>query len=135
MVSEREMMKVAGCIGNNWRQVGIMALGMNTTTLQQIEEDNKLHKERVFAMLRKWSIRERDQATATRLYSLLTQEDYDVDPQNINFLMENNWADREDCIYVALCMCKHAGIPLEGAITAIQLNWKNVYFSFVCLFD
>ncbi|KAK9954547.1 hypothetical protein ABG768_016601 [Culter alburnus] len=90
MVSEREMMKVAGCIGNNWRQVGIMALGMNTTTLQQIEEDNKLHKERVFAMLRKWSIRERDQATATRLYSLLTQEDYDVDPQNINFLMENN---------------------------------------------
>lgn len=112
-----------------------MALGMNTTTLQQIEEDNKLHKERVFAMLRKWSIRERDQATATRLYSLLTQEDYDVDPQNINFLMENNWADREDSIYVALCMCKHAGIPLEGAITAIQLNWKNVYFSFLCLFD
>ncbi|XP_048033292.1 uncharacterized protein zgc:174906 [Megalobrama amblycephala] len=90
MVSEREMMKVAGCIGNNWRQVGIMALGMNTTTLQQIEEDNKLHKERVFAMLRKWSIRERNQATATRLYSLLTQEDYDVDPHNINFLMENN---------------------------------------------
>lgn len=83
-------MKVAGYIGNNWRQVGIMALGMKTTTLQQIEEDNKLHKERVFAMLRKWSMRERDQATGTRLYSLLTQEEYDVDPQNINFLMENN---------------------------------------------
>lgn len=90
MVSEREMMKVAGCIGNNWRQVGIMALGMKTTTLQQIEEDNKLHKERVFAMLRKWSMRERDRATASRLYSLLTQEEYDVNPQNINFLMEDN---------------------------------------------
>ncbi|XP_067301816.1 uncharacterized protein zgc:174906 [Pseudorasbora parva] len=90
MVSEREMMMVAGCIGNSWREVGIMALGMNTTTLQQIEEDNKLHKERVFAMLRKWSMRERDQATAARLYSLLTQEEYSVDPQNIKFLMENN---------------------------------------------
>ncbi|XDV46346.1 hypothetical protein PO909_014254 [Leuciscus waleckii] len=90
MVSEKEMMKVAGYIGNSWRQVGIMALGMNTTTLQQIEEDNKLHKERVFAMLRKWSICERDQATAARLYSLLTQEDNGVDPRNINFLMENN---------------------------------------------
>ncbi|KAK7129246.1 hypothetical protein R3I94_017455 [Phoxinus phoxinus] len=90
MVSEKEMMKVAGYIGNSWRQVGIMALGMNTTTLQQIEEDNKLHQERVFAMLRKWSIRERGKATADRLYSLLTQEDSGVDPRNINFLMENN---------------------------------------------
>lgn len=90
MVSEKEMMKVAGYIGNSWRQVGIMALGMNTTTLQQIEEDTKLHQERVFAMLRKWSIRERDQATADHLYSLLTQEDNGVDPRNINFLMENN---------------------------------------------
>lgn len=90
MVTEKEMMKVARCIGNSWREVGIMALEMSTTTLQQIEEDNKLHTERVFAMLRRWSMRERDGATAFCLYNLLTQEENGVDPRKINFLLENN---------------------------------------------
>ncbi|XP_051947627.1 uncharacterized protein LOC127618962 [Xyrauchen texanus] len=90
IVTEREMMKVARYIGKNWKEVGIMALDMSTTTLQQIEEDNKLHIERVFAMLRRWSIRERDKATATRLYSLLTQEENCVDPRNISILLENS---------------------------------------------
>ncbi|KAI2649537.1 Death domain-containing protein CRADD [Labeo rohita] len=90
MVSEREMMLVAGYIGNSWREVGIMALGMNTTTLHQIEEDNSLHRMRVFTMLRKWSIREREKATAARLHSLITQEEYDVDTLKLNFLLENN---------------------------------------------
>lgn len=90
MVSEREMMLVASCIGNSWREVGIMALGMNTTTLHQIEEDNSLHRMRVFAMLRKWSMREREKATAARLHSLITQEEYGVDALKLNFLLENN---------------------------------------------
>lgn len=91
MVRESEMMKVAGCIGNNWRQVGIMALDMTTTTLEQIEEDNKLHKERVFAMLRRWSMREREKATPARLYCLLTQEEENgINSEDLNFLMENN---------------------------------------------
>lgn len=81
---------VAGCIGNGWREVGIMALGMNTTTLQQIEEDNSQHKMRVFTMLRKWSMREREQATAAHLHSLLTQEENGVDTLKLNFLLENN---------------------------------------------
>ncbi|KAL0157834.1 hypothetical protein M9458_045910, partial [Cirrhinus mrigala] len=85
-----EMMLVAGCIGTSWREVGIMALGMNTTTLQQIEEDNGQHKMRVFTMLRKWSMREREQATAARLHSLITQEEYGVDALKLNFLLENN---------------------------------------------
>ncbi|XP_051516895.1 uncharacterized protein LOC127419500 [Myxocyprinus asiaticus] len=90
IVTEREMMKVARYIGKIWREVGIMALEMSTTTLQQIEEDNKLHTERVFAMLRRWSIRERDGATAARLYSLLTQEENGIDPRNMSFLLENS---------------------------------------------
>ncbi|XP_051961964.1 uncharacterized protein LOC127628998 [Xyrauchen texanus] len=90
IVTEREMMKVARYIGKIWREVGIMALDMSTTTLQQIEEDNKLHTERVFAMLRRWSIRERGGATAARLYSLLTQEENGIDPRNMSFLLENS---------------------------------------------
>lgn len=90
MVSEKEMMMVAGCIGNSWREVGIMALGMNTTALQQIEEDNSQHKMRVFTMLRKWSMREREQATAARLHSLLTQEESGVDTLKLSFLLEDN---------------------------------------------
>ncbi|KAL1250302.1 hypothetical protein QQF64_021307 [Cirrhinus molitorella] len=90
MVSEREMMLVAGCIGNSWREVGIMALGMNTTTLQQIEEDNSQHRMRVFTMLRKWSMREREKATAAQLHSLLTQEENGVDALKLNFLLEDN---------------------------------------------
>uniref|UniRef100_A0A671N081 Uncharacterized LOC107664166 n=1 Tax=Sinocyclocheilus anshuiensis TaxID=1608454 RepID=A0A671N081_9TELE len=90
MVSEKEMMMVAGCIGNSWREVGIMALGINTTTLQQIEEDNSQHKMRVFTMLRKWSMREREQATAARLHSLLTQEENGMDTLKLNFLLEDN---------------------------------------------
>lgn len=113
MVRESEMMKVAGCIGNNWRQVGIMALDMNTTTLEQIEEDNKLHKERVFAMLRRWSMREREKATPARLYFLLTQEEENgINSENLNFLMENNWG-------LALCSTLK-NKPLEGDITASQ---------------
>ncbi|XP_073679482.1 uncharacterized protein [Garra rufa] len=90
MVSEKEMMLIAGCIGNSWREVGIMALGMNTTTLQQIEEDYSHHKMRVFIMLRKWSMREREKATAANLHSLLTQEENGIDALKLNFLLEDN---------------------------------------------
>lgn len=85
------MMMVARWIGNSWRQVGISALDMSTTTLQQIEEDNRLHTERVFAMLRRWSMRERNGATPARLYELLTQEENGVDPLKINFLLKSSW--------------------------------------------
>lgn len=128
LVTEKEMMMVARWIGNSWKQVGITALDMNTIVLQQIEEDNRQHTDRVFAMLRRWSMRERNEATPTHLYDLLTQEENGVDPIKINFLLESSWGRCEHwVIQVAVFKCKHATTSLEGAMTAIQLQWMFTY--------
>lgn len=84
-------MMVARYIGSNWKEVGRVALEIPTYKLEQIVEENPhSHRERVFAMLRFWSMRERDKASVTRLHALLTQEEIGVMPGCIDFLLEES---------------------------------------------
>lgn len=82
---------VARRIGADWKEVGRVALEIPSVKLEQIVEENpNNHRERVFSMLRLWSMRERDKASATRLHSLLTQEESSVTPRSIDFLLEES---------------------------------------------
>ncbi|KAI4823724.1 hypothetical protein KUCAC02_012295 [Chaenocephalus aceratus] len=88
LVQEKQLMTVARTIGRSWREIGRLALEISTVKIEQIEEDNSIHVERVFAMLRYWSTCQREKATAANLHSLLSQGDWALPPESIDFLLE-----------------------------------------------
>ncbi|KAM7404766.1 hypothetical protein PAMP_012081 [Pampus punctatissimus] len=90
IVTEKQLMTVARAIGRSWREIGRQALDIHSVKLEQIEEDNSLHTERVFAMLRYWSNRQRENATPTHLHSLLSHGDCALPPESIDFLLETD---------------------------------------------
>uniref|UniRef100_UPI0037E70E67 uncharacterized protein n=1 Tax=Semicossyphus pulcher TaxID=241346 RepID=UPI0037E70E67 len=90
LVKEKQLMTVARTIGRSWREIGRLALDLTTVKLEQIEEDHSLHVERVFAMLRLWRTCQREKATAAHLHSLLSQEDWALPPESIDFLLETD---------------------------------------------
>ncbi|XP_062397182.1 uncharacterized protein zgc:174906 isoform X2 [Sardina pilchardus] len=91
VVTEQQLMLVATNMGRSWKQFGRMALGISTTKLEQIVEDNPHNLvEQTFAMLRFWSMRERSKATAKRLHGLLSEGDWALPPESINFLLDDN---------------------------------------------
>ncbi|XP_061758232.1 uncharacterized protein zgc:174906 isoform X2 [Nerophis ophidion] len=90
IVSERQLMIVACGMGRSWREIGRLALQIPTVRLEQIEEDHSILKERAFAMLNYWRICQRKKATAAYLHSLLSQKDWALPPERIDFLLETN---------------------------------------------
>lgn len=83
-------MMVARTIGRSWKEIGRLALDIPSVKLEQIEEDHSVHVERVFAMLRYWCTCQREKATAAHLHSLLSQEDWALPPESIDFLLETD---------------------------------------------
>lgn len=90
VVTEKQLMSVAHKIGNSWRAIGRQALGIPTVKLEQMEEDNSRHVERVFAMLRYWSTIQREKATAAHLHYLLSQGEEALPPGSIDFLLQSD---------------------------------------------
>lgn len=90
LVTEKQLMSVARATGKRWREIGRLALDIPSEKLEQIEEDHSQHVERVFAMLRYWRTRQRDKATAAHLHSLLSQDDWALPPESIDFLLETS---------------------------------------------
>ncbi|XP_036959441.1 uncharacterized protein zgc:174906 isoform X2 [Acanthopagrus latus] len=88
LVKEKQLMTVARNFGKSWREIGRLVLNVPSVKLEQIEEDHSLHVERVFAMLRYWRACQREKATAAHLHSLLSQDDWALPPESINFLLE-----------------------------------------------
>lgn len=83
-------MMVARTIGRSWKEIGRLALDIPSVKLEQIEEDHSVHVERVFAMLRYWRTCQREKSTAAHLHSLLSQEDWALPPESIDFLLETD---------------------------------------------
>lgn len=87
-MKEKQLMSVARVIGRSWKEIGRMALNIPSVKLEQIEEDNSPHVERVFAMLRCWCAQQREKATAPNLHSLLCQGDWNIG--DIKFLVDSD---------------------------------------------
>lgn len=81
-------MRVARVVGRSWKEIGRMALDIPSVKLEHIEEDNSQHVERVFAMLRCWCARQRENATAANLHSLLCHGDWNIG--DIEFLVDSD---------------------------------------------
>ncbi|KAJ8017001.1 hypothetical protein DPEC_G00013230 [Dallia pectoralis] len=91
MVTEKDLMHVARGIGHSWREIGTGALDIPSVQLEQIQENHpNNHVDRVFAMLRYWSRLKRRGATAACLHSLLSQGDWDLPPDSIDFLLDTS---------------------------------------------
>lgn len=90
LVKEKQLMIVARAIGRSWREIGRLALDIPSVKLEQIEEDHSLLVERVFAMLRYWCNSQRERATPAQLHFLLSQEQWGLPPESINFLLETD---------------------------------------------
>lgn len=83
-------MTLARSIGKSWREIGRLALAIKSVKLEQIEEDHSQHVERVFAMLRYWRTSQKERATAAHLHSLLSQGDWALPLEDIDFLLETD---------------------------------------------
>ncbi|XP_010873551.2 FAS-associated death domain protein [Esox lucius] len=91
MVKEKDLMRVARGIGHSWREIGTGALDIPSVQLEQIQENYpNNHVDRVFAMLRYWSRLKRSEATAACLHSLLSQGDWALPPDSIDFLLDTS---------------------------------------------
>nr|XP_057941795.1 uncharacterized protein LOC131137635 isoform X1 [Doryrhamphus excisus]XP_057941796.1 uncharacterized protein LOC131137635 isoform X1 [Doryrhamphus excisus]XP_057941797.1 uncharacterized protein LOC131137635 isoform X1 [Doryrhamphus excisus] len=90
IVTEKQLMTVARGVGRSWREIGRLALEIPNVKLEQIEEDHPNLVERVFAMLNYWKIRQREKATTAYLHALLSQDDWALPPERIDFLIESD---------------------------------------------
>ncbi|XP_074835629.1 uncharacterized protein LOC142002970 [Carettochelys insculpta] len=75
LVSEQQLMKLAGKMGRNWKQIGIEFLGLEDHCLDRIELDNPSNtKLQVFQMLMEWRKRAKQGASTRALYIILSQD-------------------------------------------------------------
>ncbi|XP_050781591.1 uncharacterized protein LOC127035598 [Gopherus flavomarginatus] len=87
LVSEQQLMKLAGKMGKTWRQIGIEFLGLENHFLEQIEENNPGNtKLRAFKMLLEWRKRAKQDATAVHLCSILSQNEVPLQPEALDCL-------------------------------------------------
>lgn len=81
-------MKLARKMGKNWKEIGILYLGMEISRLEQFEEEHpKNMVMQIFSMLWYWRNREK-KATARHLYNILNQEGVELDFSAYAFLLE-----------------------------------------------
>ncbi|CAL8366589.1 unnamed protein product [Lota lota] len=90
LVTQKQMMTVAGAMSRNWKEVGIQGLEISSEKLDEIEADNRGQKMRAFHMLNFWRSRENTNATAAKLYSLLRNEEFALDPEKLQSLQEGS---------------------------------------------
>ncbi|XP_053144877.1 FAS-associated death domain protein-like [Hemicordylus capensis] len=88
-VPESKLMTLAGNMGKKWKQIGIEFLGVTTTRLEQIEEENSTEAMRAFYMLMEWKNNARERATPAHLFGILSQERVPLDHDAYKFLVEN----------------------------------------------
>ncbi|KAG6923043.1 hypothetical protein G0U57_000093 [Chelydra serpentina] len=93
LVSEQQLMKLAGKMGRTWRQIGIEFLGLENHRLEQIEENNPGDtKQRAFNMLLEWRKQARQGATVIRLHSILSQDGVPLQPEALDCLRDTGRA-------------------------------------------
>ncbi|XP_051781057.1 uncharacterized protein zgc:174906 isoform X6 [Erpetoichthys calabaricus] len=89
LVTEKQLVTLAGNIGREWRDVGRLLLDIPSYRLDQLEEEyRREHKEKVFRMFLSWRRREREKATRGRLHQLLLRHDSPVHLESFDFLLE-----------------------------------------------
>ncbi|XP_053868224.1 uncharacterized protein LOC128827986 [Malaclemys terrapin pileata] len=89
LVSEQQLMKLAGKMGKTWRQIGIEFLGLENHCLEQIEENNPGDtKLRAFSMLLEWRKRAKQDATVIHLCTILSQDDVPLQPEALDCLRD-----------------------------------------------
>ncbi|ETE60235.1 Protein FADD, partial [Ophiophagus hannah] len=89
LVSQEQLMKLARKMGKNWKEIGILFLGMEISRLEQFEEEHSKNMTmQIFSMLCDWRNREKNKATACDLYNILNQEGVELDLSAYAFLLE-----------------------------------------------
>ncbi|KAK0148255.1 putative nuclease HARBI1 [Merluccius polli] len=83
LVTEKQLMEVAGAITGNWKEVGILVLDVRSEKLDAIKEDNPTSTMQAFRMLHFWRCCQKAQATAAKLYSLLSIEKLAIAPESL----------------------------------------------------
>lgn len=84
-LTEKDLIRIAQKLGKEWQEVGIGYLGLERSRLDQIREDNPRNVVmQSFEMLREWRRREKQEATALRLYACLAPAS--LDPEVLDLL-------------------------------------------------
>ncbi|XP_078543461.1 uncharacterized protein LOC144828826 [Lissotriton helveticus] len=87
LVTDKQLMRLAKCLGKSWKQIGIEVLGIENNKLEQIEEDNQNNLVmKSFTMLKAWKNKEKKKATPVHLHQLLSSEGVPLEPEAYDFL-------------------------------------------------
>lgn len=87
LVTEKQLMILAGNIGKEWKNIGIQFLGLANCEIEQFDEGNNDFKMKVFYMLHKWKHRNKEKATPRRLYNILSERDVPLSIDKLSCLL------------------------------------------------
>ncbi|XP_067832865.1 pyrin-like [Heptranchias perlo] len=90
-LTDQKLMQLAGKMGHNWKRIGIEFLELKNYVIEQCESQNQ-HQitMQIFKMLVHWRNREKEQATAHRLHSILATKDCPISPEQFDCLRDEN---------------------------------------------
>ncbi|XP_007888749.1 uncharacterized protein LOC103176795 [Callorhinchus milii] len=106
LITEKQLMELAGKLGSDWRQLGIQYLGMSFADTQNFESQEKTQTDIIFKMLYIWRCREKEKATVWNLIKILREADVDVDAWK-SLSPNNDLTDmRCKCCQSIFCKCQ-----------------------------
>ncbi|XP_043939916.1 uncharacterized protein LOC122811857 isoform X2 [Protopterus annectens] len=88
LVTERQLMILAGNFGKEWKNIGIQFLGFANYEIEQFDEGNTDFKMKVFYMLLHWKRRGKEKATPRKLYKILSKPDVPLSIDKLSCLQK-----------------------------------------------
>ncbi|XP_078287408.1 uncharacterized protein LOC144611936 isoform X1 [Rhinoraja longicauda] len=88
-LTDKQLMKLASQMGDNWMPIGIQFLNLKSYEIQRCESQSS-HVMKIFTMLEMWRDRKKKEATAKQLHSILASRDCPISSECIDWLHEEN---------------------------------------------
>ncbi|GCB76789.1 hypothetical protein scyTo_0019931 [Scyliorhinus torazame] len=88
-VEDKTLMALAETMGHNWKQIGIQFLELKGYVIDQCELKEATVILQSFEMLKNWKNREKEGATALKLYSILANEKCPIGSEQLECLLED----------------------------------------------
>ncbi|XP_067881106.1 pyrin-like [Heterodontus francisci] len=89
-LTDKKLMQLANNMGQNWKQIGIQFLDLQSWEIEQCESQHPHIVMQIFEMLKHWKNREREKATALKLHSILAERECPISSEQFDCLLEEN---------------------------------------------
>ncbi|XP_038642625.1 uncharacterized protein zgc:174906 [Scyliorhinus canicula] len=90
VLKDKTLMALAETMGHNWKQIGIQFLELKGYVIDQCELKEATVILQSFEMLKSWRNREKEEATALKLHSILANGKCPIGSEQLECLLEDN---------------------------------------------